>query len=101
MAAFAAEKERSDVHDSDRMVAGLGATRGSDTSDPLEQLADQIAVQDERSHVDELVRLRIRDIVLERDREELIETATGITQRLSVNELASIVADLRDGQVAI
>jgi hypothetical protein len=47
------------------------------------------------------VRRRIREIVLEREREQLIETALRLVHALSIDELALVVADWLDAQTAI
>jgi hypothetical protein len=70
--------------------------------DPLERLADRIAVQDEHSHADDSVRKHVREVILDQEeREELTDTALRIAQALSEQELAAIVADWLDVQIAI
>ena len=68
--------------------------------EPLQRLRDQVARQDEHSHVDAAVRQRIAEVVLEIENESLQETAQRIVERLSAEELAQLVADWLDAQTA-
>lgn len=61
--------------------------------DPIDRLRDEVARQDEHSHVDSAVRERIGEVVLEVEHEPLEETARRIVGRLSDEELAPLVAD--------
>jgi hypothetical protein len=67
----------------------------------LKRLRDEVARQDEHSHVDAAVRDRIAELVLEIENESLEETARRIVERLSTEELAQLVADWLDGRTAI
>jgi hypothetical protein len=69
--------------------------------EPLERLRDEVARQDEHSHVDAVVREQIAEVVLEVENEPLEETARRIVERLSAQELAQLVADWLDAQTAI
>jgi hypothetical protein len=68
---------------------------------PLEDLRDEVARQDEHSHADAAVRRRLADFVLEVENEPLDETARRIVERLSPEELAQLVADWLEAQTAI
>jgi hypothetical protein len=71
-------------------------------NDPIEELRDQVARQDEHSHVDAATRERIRAIINEGDeRESLTVTARRIASGLTPAERAQVVADRLDGQTAI
>ena len=65
--------------------------------EPLERLRDEVARQDEHSHVDAAVRERIGEIIFE----ELAETARRLVERLSAEELEQLVADWLDARTAI
>jgi hypothetical protein len=69
--------------------------------EPLERLRDEVACQDEHSHVDAAVRERIGEIILEVENEEHEETARRLLKRLSPDELTQLVADWLDAQTAI
>jgi hypothetical protein len=69
--------------------------------EPLERLRDEVARQDEHSHVDPSVRWRIAEVVLEIENEPLEETARRIVEGLSPEELAQLVADWLDARTAI
>jgi hypothetical protein len=70
-------------------------------SDALDRLRDVIAVQDERSHVDAAARLRIGGLILLVENEKLDATAQRLVAGLSAEDLAAIVADWLDAQIAI
>jgi hypothetical protein len=69
--------------------------------EPLERLRDEVARQDEHSHVDAAVRERIAEVVLEVENERLAETARRLVERLSAEELEQLVADWLDARTAI
>jgi hypothetical protein len=52
--------------------------------EPFERLRDEVARQDEHSHVDAVVRERIAKVVLKVENEPLEETAGRIVERLSL-----------------
>jgi hypothetical protein len=58
--------------------------------DPLQRLRDEVARQDEHSHVDAAVRKRIAEVLLEAEHERLNEAARRIVHRLSTEERASL-----------
>ena len=68
--------------------------------DALERLRDIVAVQDERSHVDAAARLRIGGLILQVDSEKLDATARRLVATLPADDLAAIVADWLDAQIA-
>jgi hypothetical protein len=71
-------------------------------SDPIDHLRDQIARQDEHSHVDPATRERIRTIISEGDEQEtLTATARRVASALTTGECAEVVADWLEGQTAI
>jgi hypothetical protein len=70
-------------------------------SDALERLRDVLAVQDEHSHVDAAARLRIGGLILQVENEELATTARRLVAALPADDLAAIVADWLDAQIAI
>jgi hypothetical protein len=70
-------------------------------SDALERLRDVVAVQDERSHVDAAARLRIGGLILQVENEELNAMARRLIAALPADDLAAIVADWLDAQIAI
>jgi phage tail sheath gpL-like len=69
--------------------------------EPLDRLRDVLAVQDERSHVDATSRLRISGLILQAENEELTATACRLVAALPADDLAAIVADWLDAQMAI
>jgi hypothetical protein len=69
--------------------------------DALERLQDVVAVQDERSHVDAAMRLRIGGVILQGENEELRATARRLVATLPADDLAAIAADWLDAQTAI
>jgi hypothetical protein len=69
--------------------------------DALERLRDIVAVQDERSHVNAAARLRIGGLILQSENEKLDATARRLVATLPADELAAIVADWLDAQIAI
>jgi hypothetical protein len=71
------------------------------SGDPLRDLRDAVALQDEHSHVDVAVRRRIGEIVLEIDNEELTETARRLVEQLPREDVEQLVADWLDAQTAI
>jgi hypothetical protein len=70
-------------------------------SDALERLRDVVAVRDEHSHVDAAARLRIGGLILQVDNEELDATARRLVAALPAEDLAAIVTDWLDAQIAI
>jgi len=68
--------------------------------DALERLRDIVAVQDERSHVDAAARLRIGGLLLQIENERLDATARRLVATLPADDLAAIVADWLDAQIA-
>ena len=68
--------------------------------DALERLRDIVAVQDERSHVDAAARLRIGGLILQVESEKLDATARRLVATLPADDLAAIVADWLDAQIA-
>ena len=69
-------------------------------SDALERLRDVVAVRDEHSHVDAAARLRIGGLILQVEGEKLEATARRLAADLPADDLAAIVADWLDAQVA-
>lgn len=69
--------------------------------EPLERLRDEIARQDEHSHVEALVRELIAEVVLEVENEDFEETARRVVERLSAEEVTQRVADWLDARTAI
>lgn len=69
----------------------------------IEALRDLVAVQDEHSHVGAEQRRRIGELVLsaENPRESLEETALRLALELQAGDLAAIVADWLEVQIAI
>jgi hypothetical protein len=70
-------------------------------SEPLDRLRDIVAVQDEHSHVDAASRLRIGGLILQAENEKLAATAHRLVAALPADDLAAIVADWLDAQIAI
>jgi hypothetical protein len=70
-------------------------------SDALDRLRDVVAVRDERSHVDPAARLRIGGLILQIENEELNATARRLVAALPIDDLAAIVTDWLDAQIAI
>jgi hypothetical protein len=68
--------------------------------DALERLRDIVAVQDERSYVDAAARLRIGGLILQVENEKLDATARRLVATLPADDLAAIVADWLDAQIA-
>jgi hypothetical protein len=68
--------------------------------DALERLRDIVAVQDERSHVDAAARLRIGGLILQVENEKLDATARRLVATLPADDLAAIVVDWLDAQIA-
>jgi methyl coenzyme M reductase subunit D len=71
------------------------------SGDPLRDLRDAVALQDEHSHVDVAVRRRIGEIILEIENEELVETARRLVEELPPEDVDQLVADWLDAQTAI
>jgi hypothetical protein len=70
--------------------------------DPIVRLLDAVAVQDEHSHVDAALRQRLGELIVPAaERETLEETARRLAHTLKRDELAAIVADWLEAQVAI
>ena len=70
--------------------------------DPLANLRDPVAVQDEHSHVDRETRIRIGELILAQgEAAGLDATARALAAQLSTDELAAIVADWLDAQIAV
>jgi len=69
--------------------------------DALERMRDIVAVQDKRSHVDAVARLRIGGLILQVENEKLDATARRLVATLPADDLAAIVADWLDAQIAI
>lgn len=69
-------------------------------SDALERLRVVVAVQDERSHVDAATRLRIGGLILQVEGEKLEATAHRLAADLPADDLAAIIADWLDAQIA-
>jgi uncharacterized membrane protein len=70
-------------------------------SDALDRLRDLLAVQDEQSHVDAASRLRIGGLILQAENEKLTATAHRLVAALPAADLAAIVADWLDAQLAV
>jgi hypothetical protein len=69
---------------------------------PLARLLDQVALQDAHSHADVEARERIADAILAAGGfEELEATAQRLVEQLPPADLAAIVADWLDEQIAI
>jgi hypothetical protein len=69
--------------------------------DRLRELADEIARQDEHSHLTVDGRRRIADVILDVERTSLEETARQLVERLPAEDLRAIVADWLDSRIAI
>lgn len=69
-------------------------------SDALDRLREVVAVQDERSHVGPTERLRIGGLILQVEDEELSATAHRLVAALPADDLAAIVTDWLEAQVA-
>jgi hypothetical protein len=70
-------------------------------ADPINELRDRVARQDEHSHVEATTREHIRAMIEAGDeREDLTVTARRVVDRLTPDELADIVADWLDTQTA-
>jgi hypothetical protein len=70
--------------------------------DPVERLRDSLALQDEHSYVDAAVREHIGALILSGDHDEdLLLTAQRIVEGLPSGQLAQLVADWLDAQLAL
>jgi hypothetical protein len=69
-------------------------------SDALDRLRAVVAVQDERSYVDAAARLRIGGLILQVENEKLNATARRLVADLPADDLAAIVTDWLDAEIA-
>jgi hypothetical protein len=69
-------------------------------SDALDRLREVVAVQDGRSHVGPARRLRIGGLILQVEDEELSATARRLVAALPAEDLAAIVTDWLEAQIA-
>lgn len=99
-------RARALYEDEDRGISAPATSAASSNtrpavSDALDRLRDVVAVQDERSHVDAAARLRIGRLILQVENEELNATAIRLVAALPPDDVAAIVTDWLDAQIAI